>query len=594
MLFDFDFKPQVFEIKETVTDGTKVSFVCSHISNNLESDIMLSSTVGMSSANIGTHIFNALGNSTGSTWEIGDVMGYFDSDTRLLDFTNFSNSFNNDLESGNISSSTGANTVDATYTRTKDYVDVTQLKNYLYYNKTATNQAYLFYYTDDDVFIARQSLGSTGTSYFQMPSGARKARLSINNTSLTQDIIFSNDSFQFKTVKEFLDIVASTFDCYYKYRVVINEATNIGSNFITKFYVDVYSNLGNSDTGAIYAEGSNIGTVNISERNEGVYTAVIPLSSSLAYSTWYAYGRTDAPYYKASNSHYMYNLDTYNRYSKRGIIREHNVSTQSFDDATNALELFNRGKDYLAHNNIPKRNYDLKTVEELDSLLKYPKVGDSTNVLSLNANRKEWKDITEIRYIRNSTNGNSVNSTNVFNEIRVYESDGNNLAYGKTVTAQEFSGGTWNNVVTPALTSPAGGTFGIITDNNPVTWCIPTFNATPQRITVDLGATYNVAEIVMNHYYADGRAYMFNTLEVSADGSTWYTIFDSETQGRYAETVLGRTVEVPYDLIKNDSGFVYGNDIISLGIVEVSYSLNYPKEVNITFGEIQKDITDRI
>jgi len=61
-----------------------------------------------------------------------------------------------------------------------------------------------------------------------------------------------------------------------------------------------------------------------------------------------------------------------------------------------------------------------------------------------------------------------------------------------------------------------------------------------QYVQLDLGAVYSVDKIKVWHYAADGRTYHKTKTQVSQDGSTWYTVFDS-ADGEYAETAAGKT-----------------------------------------------------
>jgi len=60
-------------------------------------------------------------------------------------------------------------------------------------------------------------------------------------------------------------------------------------------------------------------------------------------------------------------------------------------------------------------------------------------------------------------------------------------------------------------------------------------------VQLDLGAVYSVNQIKVWHYAADGRTYHKTKTQVSANGSTWGTVFDSTTSREYAETAAGKT-----------------------------------------------------
>jgi len=61
-------------------------------------------------------------------------------------------------------------------------------------------------------------------------------------------------------------------------------------------------------------------------------------------------------------------------------------------------------------------------------------------------------------------------------------------------------------------------------------------------VTIDLLKIYQVNRVDIFHYWNDGRTYYYNTVETSPDGVTWTTRFDSEVNGRYAETYEGKTI----------------------------------------------------
>jgi RHS repeat-associated protein len=62
-----------------------------------------------------------------------------------------------------------------------------------------------------------------------------------------------------------------------------------------------------------------------------------------------------------------------------------------------------------------------------------------------------------------------------------------------------------------------------------------------QYVKIDLGATFPVNKVIVWHYNGDGRTYHNTKTQVSADGINWTTVFDSATQGEYAETLAGKT-----------------------------------------------------
>ena len=137
----------------------------------------------------------------------------------------------------------------------------------------------------------------------------------------------------------------------------------------------------------------------------------------------------------------------------------------------------------------------------------------------------------EIRYIRDwLATGSNVYPGDHWVEIEAY-SNGENVALGKTVTISEG-----------ALTGWVG--VGVVTDGvlGSFVQLIP--HEGKSAIQVDLEELFNVDEVKVWHYYADGRIYYGTKTEVSSDGIKWITIFDSGKSGVYAETAQGHSIPV--------------------------------------------------
>jgi len=62
-----------------------------------------------------------------------------------------------------------------------------------------------------------------------------------------------------------------------------------------------------------------------------------------------------------------------------------------------------------------------------------------------------------------------------------------------------------------------------------------------KRAVTHLGGVYHVDKVVVWHYAADGRTYHNTKTQVSADGTTWTTVYDSAVSGEYPETAAGKT-----------------------------------------------------
>lgn len=60
-------------------------------------------------------------------------------------------------------------------------------------------------------------------------------------------------------------------------------------------------------------------------------------------------------------------------------------------------------------------------------------------------------------------------------------------------------------------------------------------------VQVDLGTTYPLESVKVWHYYGDPRTYYATKTQISSDGTTWVTVFDSAVSGTYTETSSGVT-----------------------------------------------------
>lgn len=90
--------------------------------------------------------------------------------------------------------------------------------------------------------------------------------------------------------------------------------------------------------------------------------------------------------------------------------------------------------------------------------------------------------------------------------------------------------------------TPVNGELGVIFDNDPSSSYYVELPEGEQSITVDLGAIYMVNQIKLWHFWQDGRTYHDNVTEVSEDGVTWETVFDSNVDGEYVESEDGHTI----------------------------------------------------
>jgi len=80
------------------------------------------------------------------------------------------------------------------------------------------------------------------------------------------------------------------------------------------------------------------------------------------------------------------------------------------------------------------------------------------------------------------------------------------------------------------------------------------------RLRAGRGAIYSVDKVRVWHYAADGRIYNATKTQVSENGSSWYTVFDSAVSGTYAETAAGRTYTFPVRSVRYVRDYLNGSN----------------------------------
>lgn len=143
-------------------------------------------------------------------------------------------------------------------------------------------------------------------------------------------------------------------------------------------------------------------------------------------------------------------------------------------------------------------------------------------------------DIGEnIKFVRDTINGNSINDKNEWVEITL------NDMMNKSVRD------------TPAGIGMIAYTSGPIPDASSVidgiTTDTTTLSVTPgvsASITVELKAITRIKSITVIRKYSDSRIYNNVKTEVSTDGYNWITIYDSDVDGLYPETASGKTTHL--------------------------------------------------
>lgn len=158
-----------------------------------------------------------------------------------------------------------------------------------------------------------------------------------------------------------------------------------------------------------------------------------------------------------------------------------------------------------------------------------------------------------IRYIRDWCGGSNINGNAHWVEVQAFNSENQNIALGKAVTISATSEGQNNTIVTDGNlnSDPYLGIEGA--------------SISPKYVQIDLGFIENIEKIKVFHYYQDKRVYTKTKTEVSSDGKTWYTIFDSALEGTYQETSSGHTIYINFNRFFIDKdGKTYTNNIIEI------------------------------
>lgn len=159
--------------------------------------------------------------------------------------------------------------------------------------------------------------------------------------------------------------------------------------------------------------------------------------------------------------------------------------------------------------------------------------------------------VKKARYIRDWCSGSSSNQYNHWCEIQAWDAMGRNVALGSNASAVTSSGEIVN-LTTPSYPSDivnnsSNSLFNrghVITKGTqyPSTLYISNGGNAKTGIIIDLGQVFELEKIVVWHYWSGGRTYMGTQTEVSIDKENWETVFDSATEGTYAETEGGHEI----------------------------------------------------
>ncbi len=80
-------------------------------------------------------------------------------------------------------------------------------------------------------------------------------------------------------------------------------------------------------------------------------------------------------------------------------------------------------------------------------------------------------------------------------------------------------------------------------------------------VKIDLGAIYSVNKIKVWHYANDGRTYHNTKTQVSVNGTSWVTVYDSAVSGEYPETLQGKEITFTTQDVRYIRDYVNGNSV---------------------------------
>ena len=185
-----------------------------------------------------------------------------------------------------------------------------------------------------------------------------------------------------------------------------------------------------------------------------------------------------------------------------------------------------------------------QTVESFDG--KISDIEQTANEIELLVGNKQDIIPSNIRYIRDWLNGNSVDDENRWVEIEIMVND-TNLASGEINIAAG---------ITPTSDISSITNISKYTDGQTDTYASSS-QSDWHYLQIDLGEnnTFDTGYITVWHFYDDNRKYN-HKLEISADGTSWFTLYDSEKYGLYTETNEGKTYFIQNDLLSKEMSFL--------------------------------------
>ena len=211
---------------------------------------------------------------------------------------------------------------------------------------------------------------------------------------------------------------------------------------------------------------------------------------------------------------------------------------------------------------------------------KFSEINQKVDEIELGVYKKKDVPLHSVRYIRDWLEGNNVDSENKWMECKVIVGV-ENIALNIAPTSDV------------AITNSSYYTDGLLTDGQ-----YTTTQAGRHYLQLDLGKIRKDIDYVQIWHDYSKNKHFNNKVEISEDGKSWYTVFESKLQGTYPETKDGKIHYI------NDSDYLVDQFAkIDIDINKVSASVASAEgkiaemavkqnDVILRVSDTENDITD--
>lgn len=189
----------------------------------------------------------------------------------------------------------------------------------------------------------------------------------------------------------------------------------------------------------------------------------------------------------------------------------------------------------------------------------------------------------QIRFIKDTINGNNENNYSHWIEIKAYDKQGNNVALSKPAFCTST---LLNDSNVGAYNDPSMVTNGVINNNELIATNVAGLNS----VIVDLQDYYELDNIRVWHYYKEGitRIYNNHKLEVSNDGVHWDTISIHEP---YEENKEGKEFKIQYGYSSKNININKNLEVESIDSSIITNTMNLDRDIANIISNSQKTST---